>query len=91
MAKMEIVPVLAVARRALQIRNELEYQEFPLKNDKGEPAIDPMTGLQRTEVVPVWIPVMCEPGTSGRMPVLTKTGATFKSWVRLKPSRRGKH
>jgi hypothetical protein len=75
MAKMEIVPVLAVARRALQVRNDLEYREFPLKNDKGLPAIDPMTGIQRVEVLPVWIPVMCEPGTIIDVSNWTNAGA----------------
>jgi hypothetical protein len=63
MAKMDVVPVLAVARKSLQIRNELEMQEFPLQDDQGQPAIDPATGKVRTEIRPTWIPVFCEPGT----------------------------
>ena len=63
MAKMEAVPVLAVARRSLQIRNDLEMREFPLQDDEGQPAIDPETGKVRTTIMPTWIPVFCEPGT----------------------------
>jgi hypothetical protein len=75
MAKMEVVPVLAVARRSLQIRNEMEMRELPLKNDKGEPAIDRATGKQMTTVVPVWIPVYCEPGTIIDVSDWTNAGA----------------
>lgn len=63
MAKMEVIPVLAVARRALQIRNELEMREVPLQDDEGQPAIDPETGKVRTTVLPTWVPIFCEPGT----------------------------
>lgn len=77
--KSAVVPRLAVCNKRLQIRNELELVEVGLNKDRlvtetdtagrevahmvTVPDIDPVTGMQKTEVVPTWIPVYAETGT----------------------------
>ena len=77
--KSAVVPRLAVCNKRLQIRNELELVEVGLSKDRlvtetdsagrevahmvTVPDIDPASGVQRTEVVPTWIPVYAETGT----------------------------